>query len=222
MPKSVVADSGMNLLTYALESYVSLLSSDYTDGLVEKAVELVFNNLENSYNNSEDENSHEKMHNASAIMGLATNNTYYGLCNTMSRKISMEFNITQGKANAVLLPYIIKYNGSTPSKISSFSNSGKYIADWKYATLSSKMGLPSKNIKEGVESLIKAVQALNEKIGEEKSFSDIGIDEREFIEKLDDISNQVFIDNASSMNPRLPMVSEIKQVFLDAYYGEKI
>ena len=135
MPKNVVADSGMNLLTYALESYVSLLSSDYTDGLVEKAVELVFNNLENSYNNSEDENSHEKMHNASAIMGLATNNTYYGLCNTMSRKISKEFNITQGKANAILLPYIIKYNGSTPSKISSFSNSGKYIADWKYATL---------------------------------------------------------------------------------------
>ena len=84
------------------------------------------------------------------------------------------------------------------------------------------MGLPSKNVKEGVESLIKAVQELNTKIGEEKSFSDVGIDEREFVEKLDDISNQVFIDNASSMNPRLPMVSEIKQVFLDAYYGEKI
>ena len=222
MPKNVVADSGMNLLAYALESYVSLLSSDYSDGLVEKAVELVFNNLENSYNNSEDEVSHEKMHNASAIMGLATNNTYYGLCNTMSRKISKEFNITQGKANAILLPYIIKYNSSTPSKISSFSNSGKYVADLKYATLSSKMGLPSKNVKEGVASLIRAVQELNEKIGEEKSFSDLGIDEREYVERLDDISNQVFIDNASSMNPRLPMVSEIKQVFLDAYYGEKI
>ena len=222
LPKSITADTGMDVLTHALEAYVSNMASDYTDGLSEKAIELVFNNLKEAYEHGDNRQAREKMHNASCIAGMAFTNAFLGLNHSIAHKLGGEFHIPHGKANAIILPYVIKYNATKPTKFVSFPKYEYFIADIKYANLARKLGLKANTTEEGVNSLIKSVQELNEGINEPKSLQEAGIDEKEFLAKLDDLADKAFADQCTSANPRVPLIPEIKQIMIDAYYGKEI
>ena len=222
LPKSITADTGMDVLTHAIEAYVSIMASDYTDGLSEKAVELVFNNLQEAYEHGDNRVAREKMHNASCIAGMSFTNAFLGLNHSIAHKLGGEFHIPHGRANAIILPYVIKYNSIMPTKFVSFPKYEYFIADKKYANLARKLGLKANTTEEGVNSLIKAIQELSANINEPKSLQEAGIDEKEFLAKLDDLADNAFADQCTSANPRVPLVPEIKQILLDAYYGKEI
>ncbi len=220
LPKSVTADTGMDVLTHALEAYVSNMASDYTDGLAEKAIELVFENLEKAYDNGNDKQAREKMHNASTIAGMAFTNAFLGVNHSIAHKIGAEFHLPHGRINAILLPYVIKYNSEEPTKFVSFPKYEYFIADEKYAHIAKKMGLKADTKEEAINSLIKKIQELNEHLNMPESFKDAGIDEKEFLEKVDMLADRAFEDQCTTANPRVPLVSEIKQILLDSYYGK--
>lgn len=221
LPKSATADTGLDVLTHAIEAYVSVMASDYTDGLAMKAIQLVFKYLPRAYKNgAEDAEAREKMHNASCIAGMAFTNAFLGLNHSIAHKIGGEYHIPHGRANAVLLPYVIEYNASTPTKFVSFPKYKKFIADEKYAEIAQFLGLPAKTAKEGVESLIKAVKELMKEVNEPASFAECGIDEKEYMEKMPDIANKAFEDQCTTANPKLPLVTEIEEIMTKAYKGE--
>ena len=222
LPKSITADTGMDVLTHAIEAYVSNMASDYTDGLSEKAVELVFNNLKEAYDHGDNKEAREKMHNASTIAGMAFTNAFLGLNHSIAHKLGAEFHIAHGKANAIILPYVIKYNSTKPTKFVSFPKYEYFIADIKYANLAKRLGLPCSTTEEAVNSLIRAIQKLNEDLNEPKSLQEAGIDEKEFLAKVDELADKAFSDQCTSANPRVPLIPEIKQILLDSYYGNEI
>ncbi len=220
LPKSATADTGLDVLTHAIEAYVSVMASDYTDGLAMKAIQLVFKYLPRAYKNgAEDAEAREKMHNASCIAGMAFTNAFLGLNHSIAHKIGGEYHIPHGRANAALLPYVIKYNAETPSKFVSFPKYNKFIADEKYAEIAAFLGLPAKNTKEGVENLIKAVRELMKEVNEPESFAQCGIDKETYMRNVPDIANKAFEDQCTTANPKLPLVKEIEQIMIDAYNG---
>ena len=222
LPKSITADTGMDVLTHAIESYVSNMASDYTDGLAEKAVELVLKYLVEAYNNGDNKIAREKMHNASTIAGMAFTNAFLGVNHSLAHKIGAEFHLPHGRINAILLPYVIRYNSSKPTKFVSFPKYEYFIADEKYAALAKKVGLKADTKEEGINSLIKKVQELNENLNIPKSFKEAGIDENEFMAKLDMLADRAFEDQCTTANPRLPLVEEMKQILIDSYYGKEV
>ena len=219
LPKSITADTGMDVLTHAIEAYVSNMASDYTDALAEKAVELVYKYLPIAYENGTNKYAREKMHNASTIAGMAFTNAFLGINHSLAHKLGGEFHIPHGRANAIILPYVIKYNASKPTKFVSFPKYEYFIADEKYANLARKLGLNAYNTEEGVWSLINAVKELSEKLGIPKTLREAGIEEQEFLSKVDYLADKAFEDQCTTANPRLPLVEELKQILLDAYYG---
>ncbi len=221
LPKSLTADTGMDVLTHAIESYVSNMANDYTDGLAEKAVELVFNNLLEAYEHGDDRVAREKMHNASCIAGMAFTNAFLGVNHSLAHKLGGEFHIPHGRCNAILLPYVIKYNASKPTKFVSFPKYEYYIADQKYQNLAKRVGLPAKNPEIGVNSLINAINLLNKKLNIPKTLKEYGLPEEEFLAKVDYLAERAFEDQCTPANPRLPLVSELKDLLLEAYYGEE-
>ena len=222
LPKRLTADTGMDVLTHAIEAYVSVMASDYTDGLSEKAVQLVFEYLPKAYENGGDKLAREKMHNASCIAGMSFTNAFLGLNHSIAHKLGGEFHIPHGRANAVILPYVIAYNASKPSKFVSFPKYEYFIADEKYAKLAKMLGLKAKDNAEGVNSLINAIKELMAKLEMPKSLKECGVDEKEFLAKVDELSDRAFEDQCTTVNPRLPLVTEIKQILLDAYYGNEV
>ena len=199
LPKSATADTGLDVLTHALEAYVSVMASDYTDGLAMKAIQLVFKYLPRAYKNgAEDAEAREKMHNASCMAGMAFTNAFLGLNHSIAHKIGGEYHVPHGRANAVLLPHVIKYNASTPSKFVSFPKYKKFIADEKYAEIAAFLGLPAKTTEEGVQSLINAVIDLMKEVNEPLSFSECGIDEETYMRNVPDIANKAFFLALSS------------------------
>lgn len=219
LPKTITADTGMDALTHAIESYVSNMASDYTDGLAEKAVELVFKNIREAYNNGSNKEAREKMHNASTIAGMAFTNAFLGINHSLAHKIGAEFHLPHGRINAILLPYVIRYNSQMPTKFVSFPKYEYFIADQKYADLSRRMNFPAYTNEEGVNSLIEEIKKLNNDLNIPKSFKEAGIDEKEFLAKADILADRAFEDQCTTANPRLPLVSELKQILLDSYYG---
>ena len=219
LPKSITADTGMDVLTHAIESYVSNMASDYTDGLAEKAVELVFKNIREAYNNGSNKEAREKMHNASTIAGMAFTNAFLGINHSLAHKIGAEFHLPHGRINAILLPYVIRYNSQMPTKFVSFPKYEYFIADQKYADLSRRMNFPAYTNEEGVNSLIEEIKKLNNDLNIPKSFKEAGIDEQEFLAKVDMLADRAFEDQCTTANPRLPLVSELRQILLDSYYG---
>lgn len=222
LPKKITADTGMDILTHAIESYVSNMASDYTDGLAEKAAELVFKNLREAYNNGNNKVAREKMHNASTIAGMAFTNAFLGINHSIAHKMGAEFHLAHGRINAILLPYVIRYNSSKPTKFVSFPKYEYFIADQKYADISRRMGFPAYTNEEGVNSLISEIKKLNSDLGIEKSFKEAGVNEEEFLSKVDMLADRAFEDQCTTANPRLPLVSELKQIMIDAYYGNEI
>ena len=222
LPKTITADTGMDVLTHAIEAYVSNMASDYTDGLAEKSFELVFKNLREAYNNGSNAHAREKMHNASTIAGMAFTNAFLGVNHSLAHKIGAEFHLPHGRINAILLPYVIRYNSQKPTKFVSFPKYEYYIADQKYADLSRRMNFPAYGNEEGVNSLIKEIQKLNADLNIPKSFKEAGINEQEFMAKLDLLADRAFEDQCTTANPRLPLVEELKQILIDSYYGNEV
>lgn len=222
LPKGITADTGMDVLTHAIEAYVSNMASDYTDGLAEKAAELVFKNIREAYNNGSNRVAREKMHNASTIAGMAFTNAFLGINHSLAHKIGGEFHLPHGRINAILLPYVIKYNSQKPTKFVSFPKYEYFIADQKYADISRRMNFPAYTNEEGVWSLINEIKKLNIDLGIPATFREAGIDEKEFLDKVDMLADRAFEDQCTTANPRLPLVSELKQILLDSYYGNNI
>ena len=219
MPKSITADTGMDVLTHAIEAYVSVMASDYTDGLALQAIRIVFDYLEKSYNG--DKLAREKMHNASCIAGMAFTNAFLGLNHSMAHKLGSEFHIPHGRANTILLPYVIEYNASKPTKFAAFPKYEKFIADQRYAEIAKTLGLPASTTEEGVKSLINAIKELNKKLGEPTTIKDAGIDEKTFQASLEGgIAYRAFEDQCTTANPRYPLVSEIEELYKKAYFGK--
>lgn len=220
LPKSITADTGMDVLTHALEAYVSNMASDYTDGLAEKATELVYKNLRDAYTDGTNRYAREKMHNASCIAGMAFSNAFLGLNHSIAHKLGGEFHIPHGRANAIILPMVIRYNATKPTKFVSFPKYEYFIADQKYAEIARRLGLNAKTTEEGVDSLIEMVKGLNKDLNIPTTLKEAGVDEKEFLAKLDKLAEMAFEDQCTTANPRLPLVSEIKEILLEAYYGE--
>ena len=221
LPKTVTADTGMDVLTHAIEAYVSNMASDYTDGLAEKATELVFKYLQRAYDNGEDKEAREKMHNASTIAGMAFTNAFLGINHSLAHKLGAEFHMAHGRINAILLPYVIRYNSTKPTKFVSFPKYEYFIADEKYYELAKKVGLKAETKEEGINSLIEKIKELNQHMNIPKSFKEAGIDEQEFLSKVDMLADRSFEDQCTTANPRVPLVSELKQILLDSYYGKE-
>ncbi len=220
LPKAVVADTGMDVLTHALEAYVSVMASDYTDGLAMQAIYLVTKYLPRSYNNPDDFEAKEKMHNASCIAGMAFTNAFLGLNHSMAHKLGGEYHIPHGRANAILLPYIIEYNASQPSKYAIFPKYEKFVADKKYAKVARFLGKEGKTIEEGVANLAQIIRNMLKELNLPTSIKDCGIDEKTFMDNLSTLADNAHADQCTTANPRYPLVAEIEEIYKKAYYGK--
>ena len=220
MPKAITADTGMDVLTHAIEAYVSVLASDYTNGLAMKAIELVFKYLRRSYNDPEDFVAREKMHNASCIAGMAFTNAFLGINHSLAHKLGGEYHIPHGRANALLLPHVIAYNAQTPTKFAIFPKYGKFVADERYAQISRYLGFGGATKEEQIANLIKEVKTLMKDLGIPMTIAQTGVDEKEFLSKLDGLSERAFEDQCTTANPRYPLVTELADIYKKAYYGK--
>jgi len=217
VPPSVTADTGMDVLTHAIEAYVSVMASDFTDGLAIKAIQLVFEYLPRAYKNGNDKLAREKMHNASCIAGMAFTNAFLGINHSLAHKLGGEFHIPHGRANAILLPHVIEYNASKPSKFTSFPKYETFIADKKYAEIAKALGLPASTVEEGVNSLIKAIKDLMKELNIPMTISECNVDKKEFIAKVPMLADKAFEDQCTTANPRLPLVKELEEIYIKAY-----
>lgn len=219
VPPSVTADTGMDVLTHAIEAYVSVMASDFTDGLAMKAIQMVFEYLPKSFADADNLLAREKMHNASCIAGMAFTNAFLGINHSLAHKLGGEFHISHGRANAVLLPYVIRYNASRPTKFNTFPKYEHYVADEKYAEIAKYLGLPCSTIDEGVNSLITAVINLTKELKMPLTIRDCGVEHDRFMRVVDELADRAFEDQCTTANPRMPLVSELKEIYLDAYQG---
>ncbi|MDY3196268.1 MAG: iron-containing alcohol dehydrogenase, partial [Paracholeplasma sp.] len=222
LPRSVTADTGMDVLTHAIEAYVSTLANDYTDALALQAIKLVFDYLKRSVDNGKnDPVAREKMHNASTIAGMAFANAFLGISHSMAHKVGGVFHLIHGRTNAILLPYVIEYNGTRPQKLSTWPKYESYVADQKYADIARFIGLKFETTEQGVKALSKAVYELGLSIGIDMSFKAQGVEEKAFMAAVDEIAYLAYEDQCSPANPRLPMVADMKEILIKAYHGTK-
>lgn len=219
LPKTPTADTGLDVLTHAIEAYVSVMASDFTDALALKACQLVFEYLPRAYKNGrEDMEAREKMHNASCIAGMAFTNAFLGINHSIAHKIGGEYHIPHGRANAVLLPHIIKYNSEPPTKMVSFPKYKAFIADRKYAEIARACGLYNgDDIREGVEALIAGVKRIMAECEMPTTYRDCGIDESAYMKNIPTLAERAFEDQCTTANPRLPLISEIEELLKKAY-----
>ncbi len=220
MPKSIRADTGLDVLTHAIEAYVSVLASDYTSGLAMKAIEITFEYLEKSYLEPENARAREKMHNASCIAGMAFSNSFLGICHSLAHKLGGEFHIPHGRANAILLPHVIKYNSGLPSKFAIFPKYSTFRADKAYAEIARHLNLQGGTDAELTESLISAVRNLMKNLNMPSTIKDCGVSEKDFLRKLPALAEKAFDDQCTAANPRYPLISELEEIYRQAYYGE--
>ena len=221
-PKGLTSASGIDAVTHALEAYASVMATDYTDGLAIQALKVIFEYLPRAYENgANDPVAREKMANAATMAGMAFANAFLGVCHSMAHKLGAFYHIPHGVANALMIDEVIRFNSAeVPTKMGTFSQYDHPHTLARYAEVATALGLKGKNDEEKVESLIKAVDELKKKIGIKKSIKEYGIDEKEFLERLDDMTEQAFDDQCTGANPRYPLMSEIKQMYLNAYYGK--
>lgn len=219
VPKEVTADTGMDVLTHAIEAYVSSMANDYTDGLAIKAIQLVFKYLPIAYRDGDNELAREKMHNASTIAGMAFSNAFLGINHSLAHKLGAEYKIAHGRANTILLPHVIRYNAEKPVKFTSFPKYEHFIADQRYAEIAHALHLKVETIEEGVESLIQAIIDLAVELNIPMSIKDNGVDEKVFEQKVDKLAELAFEDQCTTSNPKLPLVTELAQVYRNAFKG---
>ncbi|MFV0479602.1 MAG: bifunctional acetaldehyde-CoA/alcohol dehydrogenase [Anaerorhabdus sp.] len=220
LPATVTADTGMDVLTHATEAYVSCLANDFTDGLALQAIKMVFEYLPRSVaNGKNDPEAREKMHNAATLAGMAFANAFLGINHSLAHKLGGEYHVPHGRANAVLMPHVIRYNGTKPAKPGVWPKYNYYRADEKYAELARMLGLKFKTVEEGVEAYAKACGNLGKDCGIEMSLKAQGIDKKDFENNLDKLAFLAYEDQCSPANPRLPMLEDLKAILKAAYKG---
>ena len=220
VPAEVTADTGMDVLTHAVEAFTSTMANDYTDGLALQAIKMTFQYLEESVKTA-DPVAREKMHNASTIAGMAFANAFLGMSHSMAHKVGAFFHTVHGRTNAILLPYVVRYNGTRPAKTSTWPKYDHYKADKKFQEIAQALGLPASTPEEGVASFATAVYELGEKVGIQMNLKAQGIDKDEYLAKVDEIAYLAYEDQCSPANPRLPLVDDMKEILIDAYEGYK-
>ncbi len=220
VPPQITADTGMDVLTHAIEAYVSVLASDYTDALAIKAIQMVFEYLPRAYRDGSDKLAREKMHNASCIAGMAFTNAFLGVNHSLAHKLGGEFHIPHGRANAILLPHVIAYNAAKPSKFVAFPKYEYFIADTKYAEIARYIGLPAATVEQGVSSLIKATKDLMKVLDMPMTLAECGIDKDIFESKVPVLADKALGDQCTTANPRMPLVSELEAIYRNAFMVE--
>ena len=220
-PRGLTAASGIDAVTHALEAYASVMATDYTDGLALRALKVIFEYLPRAYDNGQvDVEAREKMANAATMAGMAFANAFLGVCHSMAHKLGAFHHLPHGIANALMIEEVLRFNASeAPVKMGTFSQYDHPHTLARYAEVADYLGLGGKSDIEKHENLIKAVNTLKERVGIKKTIRDYNIDEADFLARLDDMTEQAFDDQCTGANPRYPLMSEIKQMYLNAYYG---
>jgi acetaldehyde dehydrogenase/alcohol dehydrogenase len=222
-PKGLTAASGIDAVTHALEAYAAMLATDYTDGLAIQALKNIFKYLPRAYKYGQtDIEAREKMANAATMAGMAFANAFLGVCHSMAHKLGAFHHLPHGVANALMIEEVLRFNAAeAPAKMGTFSQYDHPHTLARYAEVADALGLGGKTDEEKLENLIKAVNDLKAKVGIKDTIKDYGIDEKDFLDRLDDMVEQAFDDQCTGANPRYPLMSEIKQMYLNAYYGGK-
>jgi acetaldehyde dehydrogenase / alcohol dehydrogenase len=219
MPKGLTADTGIDCLTHALEAGVSILASPYTDSNAMQAIRLAFKYLPIAYEHPEDEESRSMMHNAACIAAIAFSNAAVGVNHALAHAFGARFGVSHGRANALMLPHVIAYNAAVPSKFAPSPNQKGYVAHRKYATMADLLGLGGNTVDEKVNSLIAATEQLLDRVAIPRSIADLGISKDEFERAMPDLAKIAFDDPSWRSNPRMPLVSEMVELFWLAYRG---
>ena len=220
-PKGLTSASGIDAVTHALEAYASMMATEYTDGLAKEALRNIFEYLPRAYNNgANDPEAREKMANAATMAGMAFANAFLGVCHSMAHKLGAFHHLPHGVANALMIEEVIRFNSvEVPTKMGTFPQYDHPHTLRRYAEVAESLGLTGNNDEEKVENLIAKINELKEQIGIKKTIKDYGIDEKDFLDRLDDMTEQAFDDQCTGANPRYPLMSEIKEMYLNAYYG---
>lgn len=221
-PKGLTAASGIDAVTHALEAYASMLATDYTDGIALRALKMIFEFLPRAYDNGpNDPIAREKMGNAATMAGMAFANAFLGVCHSMAHKLGAFHHLPHGVANALMIDEVLRFNASeVPAKMGTFPQYDHPHTLARYAEVADYLGITGKNDSEKLENLIAELDKLKAKVGIKPCIKDYGIDEKVFLDSLDDMVEQAFDDQCTGANPRYPLMSEIKQMYLNAYYGK--
>lgn len=221
-PRGLTAASGIDAVTHALEAYASVMATDYTDGLALQSLKVIFEYLPRAYENgSKDPEAREKMANAATMAGMAFANAFLGVCHSMAHKLGAFHHLPHGVANALMISYVLRYNAEEkPVRMGTFPQYDHPHTLGRYAEIADHLGLGGKTEGEKLEKLIEAVEKLKERIGIKKSIKEYGIEEETFLASLDEMTEQAFDDQCTGANPRYPLMSEIKEMYLKAYYGK--
>lgn len=221
-PKGLTSASGIDAVSHALEAYASVMATDYTDGLALRSLKMIFEYLPRAYDNGpNDPVAREKMGNAATMAGMAFANAFLGICHSMAHKLGAFHHLPHGVANALMLEEIMRFNASeVPTKMGTFSQYDHPHTLARYAEVVDYLGFGGKTDEEKLENLIKGINELKEKIGIKKTIKDYGVDEKVFLDTLDEMVEQAFDDQCTGANPRYPLMKEIKEMYLRAYYGK--
>ncbi len=221
-PKGLTSASGIDAVTHALEAYASMMATDYTDSLALRALKMIFEYLPRAYDNgANDPVAREKMANAATMAGMAFANAFLGVCHSMAHKLGATHHLAHGVANALLIDEVLRFNASaTPVKMGTFPQYDHPHTLARYAEVADYLGIKGKDDNEKFENLIKELDKLKERIGLKKTIKDYGVDEKYFLDTLDEMCEKAFDDQCTGANPRYPLISEIKQMYLKAYYGK--
>ena len=221
-PKGLTSASGIDAVTHALEAYAAMLATEYTDALALRALKSIFEYLPRAYDNGpNDPVAREKMGNAATMAGMAFANAFLGVCHSMAHKLGAFHHLPHGVANALMIEQVLRFNAEeTPKKMGTFSQYAYPHTMARYAEVADYLGLKGKDDKDKLEALIKAVNDLKERVGIKKTIKEYGIDEGQFLKTIDEMTEQAFDDQCTGANPRYPLMSEIKEMYLKAYYGK--
>ena len=220
-PKGLTSASGIDAVTHALEAYASMMATDYTDGLAKEALRNIFEYLPRAYENgANDPEAREKMANAATMAGMAFANAFLGVCHSMAHKLGAFHHLPHGVANALMINEVLRFNSAeVPVKMGTFPQYDHPHTLRRYAEVAEALNLGGNTDEEKLENLIKKIDELKEQIGIKKTIKDYGIDEKDFLDRLDEMTEQAFDDQCTGANPRYPLMSEIKDMYLRAYYG---
>lgn len=220
-PRGLTSASGIDAVTHALEAYASMLATDYTDGLALRSLKMIFEYLPRAYDNGQnDPEAREKMANAATMAGMAFANAFLGVCHSMAHKLGAFHHLPHGVANALMIDEVIRFNSSeVPTKMGTFPQYDHPHTRARYAEVADSLGIKGKNEADKVENLIAAIDELKAKVGIKPTIRDYVTDEKDFLDRLDDMTEQAFDDQCTGANPRYPLMREIKQMYLNAYYG---
>jgi len=221
MPKGLTSASGIDALTHALEAYASIMATEFTDGLALKAISTIFDYLPAAYNEgAANPKAREKMAHASTMAGMAFANAFLGLCHSMAHKLGAFHHLPHGVANALLITEILRYNAvEDPTKMGTFSQYEYPHALARYAEIADFLHLGGKSDAEKLEKLCEKIEEIKEMVGIKATIKDYGVDEKYFLETLDEMTEMAFDDQCTGANPRYPLMSEMKEIYLKAYYG---